>query len=182
MERGAIKKKCLLCNTIFHCYLARIRQSKGKYCSKECANTSFIGKRRLPIGYKHSEEVRNKISEIQKGTKKPWVVHKSGNEHYLWIEDRTKIVGRHNRNMHDADYKQWRKVVWERDNYVCRINSEDCNGRIEAHHILGWSIYPELRYEFNNGITLCQAHHPKKRAEEKRLIPFFQGLVPVSNV
>ena len=28
-----------------------------------------------------------------------------------------------------------------------------------------------------NGITLCQAHHPRKRAEEKRLVPVLQRLV-----
>ena len=47
--------------------------------------------------------------------------------------------------------------------------------------VLSWLKYLELRYNINNGITLCQAHHPKKRAEEKRLIPFFQELVSVSN-
>ncbi len=50
-----------------------------------------------------------------------------------------------------------------------------------VHHILGFTAYPELRYEINNGITLCQAHHPLKRAEEKRLAPVFQELVSVSN-
>lgn len=51
---------------------------------------------------------------------------------------------------------------------------------IEAHHILGWEEYPKLRYEVNNGITLCRAHHPRKRAEEKKLVPYFMGLIPVS--
>ena len=32
----------------------------------------------------------------------------------------------------------------------------------------------------NNGITLCFAHHPRKRAEEKRLSPYFMELVSVS--
>ena len=57
----------------------------------------------------------------------------------------------------------------------------DCNGRIEAHHILPWRNFVELRYDVNNGITLCLAHHPRARAEEKRLIPTFQELVSVSN-
>ncbi len=35
----------------------------------------------------------------------------------------------------------------------------------------------ELRYEVNNGIALCQFHHPRKRADEQRLILTFQGLV-----
>ena len=30
---------------------------------------------------------------------------------------------------------------------------------IRAHHILPWRIV-ELRYNINNGITLCQFHHP----------------------
>jgi hypothetical protein len=58
-------------------------------------------------------------------------------------------------------------------------------GKIKKHkiykrgieHILGWSEFPELRYQVNNGITLCQAHHPLKRAKEKQMIPIFQEFV-----
>ena len=46
-------------------------------------------------------------------------------------------------------------------------------------HFLGWSLHPELRYEINNGITLCQIHHPHKRAEEQKLIPSFRNMVEV---
>ena len=92
-----------------------------------------------------------------------------------WIVDRTKLVKRQERN--DSAYENWRSSVWKRDNWKCRMMNKDCNGRIEAHHILGWIEYPELRYEINNGITLCHAHHPRKRAEEKQLAPFFMGLI-----
>lgn len=61
-----------------------------------------------------------------------------------------------------------------------KINNKDCEGKLEAHHILSWKDYPELRYDINNGITLCHAHHPKKRAEEKRLSPYFMELVSAS--
>jgi hypothetical protein len=80
----------------------------------------------------------------------------------------------------DSAYKYWRKNVYERDGFKCKIKNKDCKGIIEAHHILGWSDHPELRYKINNGITLCHAHHPRKRAEEKRLIPVLQILVSVS--
>lgn len=53
----------------------------------------------------------------------------------------------------------------------------NCKGRLEAHHILSWKDYPELRYDINNGITLCHAHHPRKRDEEAELSPYFQSLV-----
>ena len=60
---------------------------------------------------------------------------------------------------------------------MCKINNQDCKGNLEIHHILGYMEHPELRYEVNNGISLCQFHHPRKRSEEKRLSPYFQKLV-----
>jgi hypothetical protein len=95
-----------------------------------------------------------------------------------WISDRTLLKKKEQRN--DSAYHDWRRQVWMRDDFKCKIANLDCEGRIEAHHILVWSQYPELRYKINNGITLCHAHHPRKRAEEKRLVPYFMGLVSVS--
>lgn len=101
-----------------------------------------------------------------------------GEKHWRWKLDRSQLVKRQERN--DSAYYDWRKRVWLRDNFKCKINNCDCSGKIIAHHILGWALYPELRYEINNGITLCHAHHPKRRAEEKRLIPILSELVSVS--
>lgn len=77
----------------------------------------------------------------------------------------------------DSAYHGWRMGVWKRDGFKCKINNDDCCGKIEAHHILSWREYVELRYEVNNGITLCHAHHPRKRKDEQRLIPAFRQLV-----
>lgn len=127
------------------------------------------------LGKTHNSETRKKISIGHIGKGHPGLM---GSENPMWIADRSKIVGRQNRN--NPVYKQWRMNVWLRDNFKCKIADANCVGRIEAHHILGWKLYPELRYELNNGITLCHAHHPRKRAEEKRLEPVFQALVSVS--
>jgi hypothetical protein len=119
-------------------------------------------------GRTFSEEHRKKIS-----------LARIGEKHWNWKKDRFLIARRQERN--NPEYKQWRMQVWLRDKFRCRITNQDCDGKVEAHHILGWQEYVELRYEVNNGITLCHAHHPRKRAEEKRLIPQFQELVSVSN-
>lgn len=149
-----------------------------------------IEKRRLSrSGYRHSEETKEKISKSNMG-KIGWnkdMIYKrakcifakrpnnSGVNHYKWIADRTKLSMRQKRN--DYAYKDWVKKVKNRDNWQCRINNQDCSGYCIVHHILSWSSFPELRYEVNNGITLCQAHHPRKRGDEIKLAPVFQKMV-----
>lgn len=118
------------------------------------------------LGKKHTPERTEKIREAN-----------SGKNNYRWIEDRTKVIGRNNRDFSDPEYKQWRKNICNRDNWKCKINNSNCNGRLEVHHILGWKKYPELRYNINNGITLCHFHHPKTRKEEDRLSPYFKELI-----
>ena len=78
-------------------------------------------------------------------------------------------------------YMGWMKEVKNRDGWKCKMHNEDCCGPLEAHHILSWREHPKLRYEVNNGITLCRFHHPRRWDEEKRLISTFQKLVTVSS-
>jgi hypothetical protein len=104
--------------------------------------------------------------------------HLSGEKHPLWkggLAFRKKDDRRG-----DSAYRSWRLEVWKRDGFTCQQRDANCRGKIEAHHILAWSTHPELRYKLTNGITLCQAHHPRKRAEEKRLAPVFRGIVTAS--
>jgi len=124
-------------------------------------------------------EVRKKISLAKKG--KPHF-NQRGENHGMW-KKRIKNGGNYkiNNERNDSAYQNWVKQVKKRDKGQCRINNQDCSGYCIVHHILPVRDYPELIYDINNGITLCQAHHPRKRAEEKRLIPAFQELVSVSN-
>lgn len=167
------KKQCENCGVIFISKYRVTRKywDKRRFCSEVCMGISMKGK--LPKNHEalckmsRTEATKQKMSEAQ-----------SGEKSFRWNPDRSAVT--HNRR-NDGEYLQWRKKVYLRDNFKCKIADADCSGRIEAHHVLGWAEYVELRYEVNNGITLCQVHHPLKRAEEKRLIPYFMGLVPVSN-
>lgn len=104
---------------------------------------------------------------------------RSGEHNNKWIADRSKLAKRQERN--DSAYKEWRKSVRDRDGWRCKMANGDCLGKVVAHHILPWSKFPELRYEVNNGITLCRFHHPRKRVDEMKLSPYFQSLVMIKS-
>lgn len=178
-----------------------------KYCSPKCA--SFVNsklsadvrrgvrlsdtqKQKISIGNigKHSKkrtpEQKERISKAHIG-QKAWnkgkkFPERSGENHFRWIEDREKLskYNDDNRDRRSSAYRYWRKQVHLRDKFVCKLKDKKCSGRLEVHHIIGYKENPQLRYEVNNGITLCHAHHPRMKAEEKRLIPTFQELVSVS--
>lgn len=59
------------------------------------------------------------------------------------------------RNRYPA--KMWAKAVKDRDGWACK----ECGAkdRLHAHHIKKWRDYPSLRYELDNGVTLCHSCH-----------------------
>lgn len=132
----------------------------------------WLGKKRPEIknwlngarDWNQTEEVKRRISETH-----------TGPNHYRWSTNREEV--RQDRRS-DGEYKQWRKNVYKRDEYKCKIANLDCSGKIEAHHILSWKEFKELRYEINNGITLCRAHHPRGRVQEKKKADYLQSLIP----
>lgn len=64
---------------------------------------------------------------------------------------------------YSVEYKEWRKKVFERDDYKCQGKNCDTVGThyVTAHHIKSFAKYPDLRYDVSNGITLCEECHCK---------------------
>lgn len=63
------------------------------------------------------------------------------------------------REFNSPEYKKWRQQIYKRDNHECQWPNCKSKKRINAHHIKTWSQFPGLRFDINNGITLCYQHH-----------------------
>jgi 5-methylcytosine-specific restriction endonuclease McrA len=58
----------------------------------------------------------------------------------------------------NQDYFNWRKTIFERDNFTCQICK--IKGKfLHGHHIVGVYERFDLIYEVDNGITLCKDCH-----------------------
>ncbi|WP_125477316.1 HNH endonuclease [Paenibacillus sp. LK1] len=61
-------------------------------------------------------------------------------------------------------YKDWRISVFIRDGFTCQCCGDCKGGNLHAHHILNFSAHANLRFELDNGITLCEScHNPSVR-------------------
>lgn len=65
------------------------------------------------------------------------------------------------------EYREWRKSVFERDGYKCvkcgkkgvKYGSKCRSNGLNAHHIKNYKSHLNLRYEVDNGVTLCNVCH-----------------------
>lgn len=56
------------------------------------------------------------------------------------------------------EYAEWRLMVYRRDHFMCVLCLKHCD-KPHAHHLKRFSDFPELRYDVNNGATLCEPCH-----------------------
>lgn len=96
-----------------------------------------------------SKKHKENLSKALMGHK-PTCIHK-GKESHLWkggITPLNKIIRM------SASSINWRKMVFERDNYTCQ-KCKKIGGNLQADHIKPFALFPELRFEISNGRTLC---------------------------
>lgn len=87
-------------------------------------------------------------------------------EIYCRKKRREQIEQSNNRKY--PEYVDWRKKVFERDNYKC----QKCGvrgGDLNAHHILSYKDHPSERINIQNGITLCEKCHKKQHSQDDKI-------------
>lgn len=122
------------------------------------------------LGLKHTPESIEKIRQALKG-------NKSHTGHIFSLQVRKNMsngqkgekgsnwrggLNPKNKGIRSSfQYKEWRKAVFERDGYRCVIGGNAHGSYVQADHIKRFSEYPELRFDVDNGRTLCVPCHRK---------------------
>lgn len=83
---------------------------------------------------------------------------KRGENHPNWKGGVTSVYRTIRKSI---EYRQWRKAVFERDNYTCQFCKIRGGLLLHPDHIKPFALYPELRFDINNGRTLCIDCHKK---------------------
>lgn len=142
-----------------------------------CVKVKEPKKSRGMLGRRHSEESKAKMRKPRFGVKN---LHRIGAKHSpatrLKISRSLRKVARRGDQCHNwkggvtagnvkarqcAEYKEWRRLVYERDSYTCQHCGDKRGGNLHAHHKKGFADYPDLRYDVDNGLTLCTSCHSK---------------------
>lgn len=154
-------KICIGCNQNF-----KSRGSKQIYCSRSCVDKNKIKDRHHSwkggIKKKYPTKKSNNCIECNIAICKVSIrcikcdrKNKRNENHHNW---QGGISTEKEKQRKRIEYKDWRKSVFERDNYTCKM----CNKKgiyLNAHHIKKFSDFPELRFNLDNGITLCKICH-----------------------
>ena len=156
--------------------------------------TQWIRERNIKIehtlfkkGHKVPTEWREKFVNDHKGLKCHTTPHSEKTKRLISEKLKGKFVRENNPNWKGGTYsrnryvdmfesRMWREKVFKRDNFTCQLcNKHGCE--LNAHHIKKWADYEKLRFEVDNGITLCIPCHNKTKFNEKRYESLFNTII-----
>ena len=184
-EKGWLKKGHKLNVGYKHTKEARENMRLANLGKHDGVKNNFYGKT-------HTKEVRERISLARKG-KSSWnkgltmetdsrilrpkngfkkgqvAVNKgkhlpgiSGENSHWW---KGGVTPKNHKIRWSLEMRLWRAAVFERDVYTCK----KCGAKgvyLNAHHIKPFAKFPKLRFDVDNGITLCKLCHMKEHGWE----------------
>ena len=129
-----------------------------RFCSRKCG---YRGKSYPPNSGQFKKGMPNHWMRGRKGlqpwhnTSGLWNGQPKGEKNWNWKGGITPL---RKKLYFSNEYKSWRQSVFERDDYTCQF-CQKRGYKIQADHIKPWAGYPELRFDVDNGRTLCVDCH-----------------------
>lgn len=175
-KRHRIEVKCARCGKPKFVTPSHKENYKNHYCSNECKNKHY---KELYSGENHHRFSKKEIQcpncnklfllnnyEIETN-KNNYCSIKCKDEHRKVIYSGVNAPSYNPNKPQEereierkyAEYYEWRRKVFERDNYTCKKCGDKTGGNLVAHHILNYNEHKDLRTKLENGITFCDCCH-----------------------
>jgi hypothetical protein len=74
----------------------------------------------------------------------------------------TALVGMNHWNFNGRDSRYWRKQALFRDDFTCQVCGLKDPEIMEVDHLKSKSLYPELKYDLDNLVSICPNCHRRK--------------------
>src|SRR3990167_10153917 len=137
--------------------IGRKRSKESVFKQIETRNKKYGNNQ--PGNFKKGEH-RSRTTEFKVGS----VPHNKGKTHLqkekhpMW---KGGVTSENTILRNSAKNQIWRNTCFIRDKFTC----QDCGkrgGNLHVHHIKEWSKFPKLRFNLDNGVTLCQKCHIRR--------------------
>jgi hypothetical protein len=157
-----VQRICGHCDTPFRVSPSRIARGDGKYCSAQCVRSRRTGEYRACRICGFIFYILPKRAQETGGS------HRSCSKACADKAKRNDL--RHDRR--SWQYREWRNTVLARDGHTCQRCGT--TKKLHAHHLKLWSRFPKLRFDPDNGLTLCDRCHYDWHKEDGTLFAVFQ--------
>lgn len=171
---------CKHCGQPFKTVPGELRKGGGNYCSRKCFFADHTGKNnpswkggyfeltckqccetfRLKMGVYGPSQAESRQFCCHACKIAYWRAHPEATTNW-----KNGATAKHEMERKSWRYIEWRKFIFERDNYTCRKCKKQ-GKRLHAHHLYEFSKYPHLRYSIDNGHTLCRDCHKALKGKE----------------
>lgn len=161
--------RCETCGVTFERMQSNIADGKKNYCSRDCAHKGLVVDKPILTCAFCGKEFARYPSEIRKMSERGYTHVFCGHKCRAAMiaaqfDPPRPYAGQHTSAPRNGQkIREWRKAVFERDNYTC----QDCGVTdvlLCGHHIKPFVLYPTLRYDVSNGLTLCYPCHEKRHS------------------
>lgn len=180
-SKPPVYRNCLTCGHRFKIRPYKENTNGGHYCRPECYHSSLVGHEPAnKIGLKVAcagcgTAFAAKPARVTDGRDKycskacadTHTPRKTGEAHPNW---KGGVTTETLKIRNSTKYAQWRTAVFQRDEYTC----QQCGTKgvyLEAHHKEPFAARPDLRFDVDNGVTLCVPCHASIDPHRSRFVP-----------